>query len=62
MVISYFHAKILQKLYWAMKGSNSHVILISGTRSGSRTLAKMTAWLIGIGNIEIATVGVEGLL
>jgi len=62
MILSYFHVKILQRLYWAIKGNNSHVVLISNIKSGCRTLAKMTGWLIGIGIMELTNIGVEGLL
>jgi hypothetical protein len=60
--VSHFHAKVVQKLYWALKGNHSHAILVSNFNNGCRTIAKMAGWLLDIGVNDFKNTSVGGLL
>lgn len=60
--ITVFHAQILSRLIWAIKGYSSHLILLSSSNSGSSLFAKMTSWLSGIGVQYLSTMGYDSIL
>lgn len=49
------HTMLIQRMLHHLKNSSSHIILLSGKSSGSRTLAKMVAVLKNLVFIELGT-------
>ena len=45
-LLSHFHCRLIQKLFWSLKKNNSHIIIVSSFNNGSRTLAKMASMLL----------------
>lgn len=60
--LSQAHSRVLQRLFWSLKGNHSHVIILSQPSNGCRALAKMTGWLLNIGSNDFTKVSVGGLL
>ena len=49
-------------MFWSLKNNNSHVILMSNTNNGSRSIAKMTGLLMGVNAEDCKNVSVGSLL
>jgi len=49
------HTMLLQRILHNLKNSGSHIILLSGKASGSKTLAKIIASLRNLVYIELGT-------
>lgn len=60
--ISNHHTKFLQRLFWALKGNNAHVVIVSNRRNGSKSLAKMASWLLNLSSNDYTKMAVGKLL